>query len=233
MIDQALIVARKEIVEIVHNRRLCVLLIVLSAILGVLMPFQVWSSRFGSAEAVINVLNAYISFTYLGCATGLAWGLIQETFFGEKARKTLETLLSTPLSLPAIWLGKTLATVAVSGVAATPAAGMFFLAINLLARSGTLALPAMSALFQGLVVTPLLLLAFVGLSGVSLWLLIDPRLAMGISMVAIFAIHGLGMYLGSNWLMAGLALAIAIGLLGLTAAAVRLLERERVVLAIR
>jgi ABC-type transport system involved in multi-copper enzyme maturation permease subunit len=233
MMSQVLTVVRKEINEITHNRRLCVMLVVLALILGVIVPFQTWRSRLGSDEDIRHALNMYLSFGYLGCATTLAWGLVQEIFYGEKARRTLETLLSTPLDLTTIWLGKTLAATVVSAIVAAPMTVLFTGLVNLTARSGSIILPASPALFQGLIVTPFLLLAFIGLTGVSLWLLFDPRPAMYITMLVIFIIYGLGMYLASTWLIVGLTMGIALGLLGFTVIAVRLLKCERIVLIIR
>jgi len=233
MMSQVLTVVRKEINEIAHNRRLCVLLVILALILGVIVPFQTWRSRFSSHEDTHHAMNMQLSFGYLSCTTALAWGLVQEIFYGEKARRTLETLLSTPLDLTTIWLGKTLAATVIAAIVAAPTTVLFILLVNLTTRSSPIILPASPALLQGLIVTPFLLLAFIGLTGVSLWLLFDPRPAMYIAMLVIFIVHGLGMFLASNWLIVGLTMGIALGLLGFTVIAVRLLKRERVVLIIR
>ena len=99
------IVFRKELKELLHTRRALWLWLVQLAIFlgvfGVYFPVTqrgLWLS--GSAWAAM---------LYLFVPAFIANAVVADSFAGERERKTLETLLATPLSESAIFLGKALA----------------------------------------------------------------------------------------------------------------------------
>lgn len=113
MLD-SLVVARKELIELLGNRHSYRGVLIQSAVLvtiaGVLFPAldpSVW--RHGASTA-----GLYLAFPGM-----LAAGVAADAFAGERERRTLETLLATPLSDRAIFNGKALAAVVIAtGVAA-------------------------------------------------------------------------------------------------------------------
>ena len=145
---------------------------------GIVLPWQmIESQRFiGSPQMVVNLYAAFFSIS-----TGLimSWGLITLTFLMEKIEGTLETLLTTPLSLFGIWAGKTFA-VATFGVLA---ALICFLTVvyKVSIENGSLFLPSTTGwLFLGL--APFSIFVLVGLNGLLQMIIPQP----GIGKIAPF-----------------------------------------------
>lgn len=104
------ILIRKEALELCKNRAFIMYYIYLLVGGGFVMPFFTAydDARFGVASMlllVVTVISMIIPST-----------LISDSFAGEKERKTLETLISTPVSIGQLFLGKICFVVGVTGI---------------------------------------------------------------------------------------------------------------------
>jgi len=131
----SLTVARKELIELLGNRHSArgalVQAGILVALVGVFVPAvdpSVW-------RAAASMAALYLVFPGV-----LAAGVGADAFAGERERRTLETLLATPLADGAIFAGKAAAAIAFS--AAVSAIALLASVVTLAARGGLLPPPA-------------------------------------------------------------------------------------------
>lgn len=153
----------------------------------------------------------------------------------DKAKRTLESLLATPLSLRQIWLGKSLA-VALPGVAVGLLISLLaLLALNLMFVApaiGSFIMPSALSLLAGLIIVPLMAFLVVSLVGFIQLILTDPRIANFVFIVAFLAVYisTFTDLLPSGNLTVAYLIAIAF-LAALTLSLSRFLTTERVVLS--
>ena len=153
----------------------------------------------------------------------------------DKAKRTLESLLATPLSLRQIWLGKSLA-VTLPGVAI----GLLISLLTMLAMNlavvvptvGSFIMPNALSIMTGLVIIPLLTFLVVSLVSFLQLIMADPRIAnfVFIGAFLIVYISTITELFPSQKLVFGYVIAIGI-LAALTAFLARFLTRERVILS--
>lgn len=132
----SLIVARKELIELLGNRHSArgslVQAGVLTTIVGVIVPSiepRVWSSAPG------------IGGPFLFFPAMIAASVAADGFAGERERRTLETLLATPLSDGAIFAGKALTAVLFSTMVSTLAITASIVTVNVRRAGAGLFLP--------------------------------------------------------------------------------------------
>jgi ABC-2 type transport system permease protein len=110
----------------------------------------------------------------------------------DEVKRTLESLLVTPLSLRQIWLGKSLA-VALPGVAVGLLISLLvLLAMNLMVvvpAVGSFAMPGVISLLTGLIIVPLMAFLVVSLVGFIQLIVTDPRIANFAFIVAFLAVY--------------------------------------------
>lgn len=110
----------------------------------------------------------------------------------DKVKRTLESLLATPLSLRQIWLGKSLA-VALPGVAVGLLISLLaLLAMNLMAvvpAIGSFVMPGALSLLTGLIIVPLMAFLVVSLVGFIQLIVTDPRIANFVFIVAFLTVY--------------------------------------------
>jgi len=153
----------------------------------------------------------------------------------DKAKRTMESLLATPLSLRQVWLGKSLA-VALPGVAiAILVSLLVFLTMNLaiaVPNVGSFIIPSVLSLVTGLVIIPAM--AFVVVSLVSFLQLImsNQRLANLAFIGIFFAVYFFSVTrLGSSWDFSLIYSIATVFLATITLFLTRFLTKERVILS--
>ena len=168
--------------------------------------------------------------TMLICSVFAAYAIAM-----DKAKRTLESLLATPLSLRQIWLGKSLA-VALPGVTIALLVSLLaLLAMNLVIvvpAVGSFIMPSVLSLVTGLVIVPVV--AFLVVSLVSFL-----QLIMAKPTIANFAFIGifLGIYLAiitewaAYWDFSFIYLMATIFLVAVTLFLARFLTKERIILS--
>lgn len=241
MLRSTLAIAKKELKEMTYNKAMWLVLILTTALL-VIVPLVTFSRFLINQKGLAmsqgaNLLNAYIAYYSLFAMLFIAWSLIPDVFFGEKARKTIETLLATPLEVKTIWLGKTIAVTAIAYPLSLLSAlgfcvGWLYLAHNV----GGAIWPSGLALGQLLFISPLIGLAVIGLSGLLNLLLVDPKLGNLAIFILNFAVFfglnakliSLQVSLSTMWNL----LILALSLLAISVYFTRFLNKERIILTI-
>ncbi len=227
-----LIVARKEIRQILKSRN-----VLATAILFVIIFGGMSASSAIGREGMGQLLDQ------LGFSLVLVLGILMgyifsgQAFLREKQGGVIETLLCSPLTLEEIWLGKVLGvTVPAYGITLLAAALIVGMA-NLLSTATLI--PSVPVLVHIATVVPAFIAAAVGLLGFG-QLLLGLRENQFLNFAIIFALvflisvtQGvLGPDFIVSWSVVGGTLALAVFLLLLTRWLTRFLDRERIVLTI-
>jgi ABC-2 type transport system permease protein len=153
----------------------------------------------------------------------------------DKVKRTLESLLATPLSLRQIWLGKSLAVTLPGTSIALLVSLLALLAMNLMLivpNAGSFIMPNIISLVTGLIIMPVMAFFVVSLVGFLQLIMTNPRIANFV-FIGIF----LGIYLSTltelaaSWNFTFIYLIATIILIGLTHFIARFLTKERVILS--
>ena len=166
----------------------------------------------------------------------LFYAFVFKSFNEEKVKRVLETLLSTPLGIKSIWLGKVTAIFVVSYVPSLIAIGLMPIIVNIFfIKTSPYVWPHLPALINLLVVTPIMLWSIIALTGLSIFILSDSRiinlLLFFMSFGYMFIASSIGQKKPISWTMTGIYFAIA-AMLYLIARVLgaKVLTAERVVL---
>lgn len=98
MCKDAMTIVKKELKELLHNKEFLFYYAILIVVTGIVIPIS-------SHDADLNNWLA-TGFVFQVIAAIVPSNLTADSFAGEKERKTLETLLSLPISTTSIYLGK-------------------------------------------------------------------------------------------------------------------------------
>jgi ABC-2 type transport system permease protein len=156
----------------------------------------------------------------------------------DKAKRTLEPLMATPLGVKHIWIGKTLAT-ALPGLAIGIILFLLTLiAVNILViqpQVGSFILPGIFPLVSALIISPILVLLVVSLISFLQLVTTKPAIAS-----VVFPVIFLGIYFPTiiadrtaGWVYPVIYLAAIAVLVAATFAMLRLLTKERIALSSR
>ena len=229
--NKTLVIARKEFRELLANRST-----VLTA-LGVSVFFSfIYSMALreeGAAGGIISV-DGILFFLSTMLGVFMAFSLTGHAFYKEKTERIIETLLSAPVSVLQVWLGKIIGVTFLSYLLAL--LSMVLLIVFASVRNQVLLLPGGPVAFHILFGVPLFIAAFVGISGLA-------QLALGMRenrflnfllFIPLFAgLYGIGYSIGAiteiTWLYTILVIAVALLLILVSSFVVRLLSRERIV----
>ena len=229
---RAWIIARKDLSDVLGSRStyLYVFVMLLASSSYFFSYFAVASSltRQGASPAVVLATSkaflgtiAYIApvlYCFFACQTSISIVVL------EKTRKTLESLMATPVTIREIWLGKSIA-VAASGTAVGLVVSVFaYLVIALgevAPKVHQFIAPPPLAIVSGLIVVPLLVFAVISLvthlqliisnARVSNFIFVAVFLVvLGVLLVTVYSLPGGGLN-QRYYLPIFLGLAIAIG----------------------
>ena len=244
----AFIVARKDMIEAFRTRTTYIYVVVLFFLALPYFPV-VYSAvaamlKQGLSPAEIEVTlqpllsNSFetlpLSLTMLICLVLSAYSIVM-----DKLKRTLESLLATPLSLRQVWIGKSLAVALPGAAVALVVSLLMLLAMNLIIivpAVGHPVLPTVLSLATGMVLAPLLGMLVVSLVSVLQMIMANPRIA-NFAFMAIFFVVYFGVYSGVSARLSpsgdfSVAYLIAILLLAaVTYFLSRFLTKERVVLS--
>jgi ABC-2 type transport system permease protein len=169
-------------------------------------------------------------FTMLLCSALVAYSIAM-----DKAKRTLESLMSTPMSLRQIWLGKSLAVALPGVVIATIVTLLIVMALNFtiaMPRAGGLILPGVLPLVSSLVIIPVMTFVVVALVSFLQLVMTNQRLPNLLFIIIFFAIYfssvtgaAAGWDFSVIYLMAIVVLAVATIILS------RFLNKDRVILS--
>ncbi len=230
-----LIVARKEALQILHNRQTLLSAFLIAIVFGgITIPAML--ARPGPAVPGIagQTLGVYV---VLLVGVFLGYLFAGQAFLREKQEGTIETLLCSPLSLRQIWLGKVLGVTAVAFGITIAVASMIIVATGII--SGVPTAPDASVLGYIVLVVPVVIAAAVGLLGF-VQLLLGMRENQIINMIVIFGLvfsigiaqEIAGPFFTITWTVVGVLFAGSLALLLVTWFLSRFLDRERIVLTL-
>ena len=241
---KALIIAKKDIKEALHGKStylyvilLCLLTLPyfdgLRNILGNLSKQGVVSAEMRFAgQSFVNIVACTLPLvlTMLICGVFSAYSIIM-----DKAKRTIESLLATPLSLRQIWLGKSLAVTLPSITIALLVSFLALIAMNLtiiVPTIGNFILPSAVSLVTALVLVPLMTFFVVEIVSFLQLTTANPRIA-NFAFTGIF----LGIFMSTitevtaSWDFRLIYLAASLLLAAVTLFLARFLTKERVILS--
>ncbi len=227
---KSIIIARKEFRELLKNRSTLLTALAVALFFSFVYSMAITEE---AAEVIIPV-DGTIFFLSVVLGVFMAFSLTGHAFYKEKTDRIIETLLSGPITIRQIWLGKILGVSLLSYILTLLA--MVFMIVIANVRSENLVFPGMPVVVHIFIVVPVFIGAFVGLNGLA-------QLALGmrenrfvgfILFVPLFAgLYGIGMSIGAvteiTWLYIGLTFAAAFLLICLAAFLIRFLSKERII----
>lgn len=234
MIRALLVVAEKEIYQILHTRSLLLSALIFGVIFGVM---SVPAMGAAGSERIDTLLFTVV--LMLGVFSGYLFS--GQTFLREKQDGSIETLLCSPLTLRELWAGKVLGVVVPAYLIALVSAGLMIGAALLVPLTGGNSGRLWSAelLVHLLVVVPCTIAAVVGLLGLSQLLLgMRENRVIGIGVVLLMVTllsvaRSLASAAGEiTWLTEGIVFLAVLLLLLVTTVLTRFLSRERIVMTL-
>ena len=234
MIRALLVVAEKEIYQILHTRSLLLSALIFGVIFGVM---SVPAMGAAGSERIDTLLFTVV--LMLGVFSGYLFS--GQTFLREKQGGSIETLLCSPLTLRELWAGKVLGVVVPAYLIALVSAGLMIGAALLVPLTGGNSGRLWSAelLVHLLVVVPCTIAAVVGLLGLSQLLLgMRENRVIGIGVVLLMVTllsvaRSLASAAGEiTWLTEGIVFLAVLLLLLVTTVLTRFLSRERIVMTL-
>jgi ABC-type Na+ efflux pump permease subunit len=204
---QLWVIARKDIRESFRSRTTYIYIVFLF-----LLSFSNFST-FNSQTANGSAFHAALiqaSQNYLDTITytmPLWYAILISTVFAtysvivEKAKRNLESLMATPISLNKIWMGKSLAVALPSSVIALGVSLVSFIIINLLLlvpRTGVFMIPNLTAIISAVFLVPLLIFTVAALVIYIQLIIANPRLANFV-FIGVFLLF----FFGANFLNRG------------------------------
>jgi len=229
--SNVLIVARKEIRQMIGNRATLFTGIAMAVFFGVMYALRIGQEGGLPIETSLGSLMFFLT-TTLGVFMGYTF--TGQVFLREKMDGVVETLLCSPVTIREIWLGKTLAVTALADVLAVACALITAIVAGL--RNDVVTIPPAAIFVHVLVVVPMVIGCFVGALGYAQLLLgmRENRIIGLVLFIPVFAgLYGLG-YAGTgtfdaSWLQVGIVgLAAAVVLAVLVNLSQRL-SKERIV----
>lgn len=230
---KTLIVARKEIKEILRSRTTLLLGLAFAVFFSATYSQGIVRSDGGRAIS----LDSSIFYLSLSIALFTAYVSTGQIFLTEKRDGVIETLMCAPLSLRQIWFGKTVAGV-IPAYLVSIFATLLLLTITSI-QSGAVLVPGMATMVHVLLTVPIFIAAFTGLVGFGQLLLgmRENRLLNFLLFVPAFgALYGSGYAIASgvtiSWQFVAILLAASLVLFGATIYLTKYLSRERIVTTI-
>lgn len=234
MIRSLLVVAEKETYQILHTRSLLFSALVFAVVFGGMSVPGAGTSGVDRFETllftVVLMLGLFSGYLFSG-----------QAFLREKQDGSIETLLSSPLTIQELWAGKVLGVTVPAYLIALVSAGLMIGASLLvpLAGDGPGQFWSGELLVHLLVVVPCSIAAVVGLLGLSQLLLgMRENRVIGIVMVLLMVsllstARSLASVAGEiTWMTEGAMLLAVLSMLLITVVLTRFLSRERIVMTL-
>ncbi|MDD4987082.1 MAG: ABC transporter permease [Dehalococcoidales bacterium] len=229
--SRTIIVARKEIKEIIKNRTTLLMGLAFAVFFSLMYSLNVAKAEDGTS------LDGAIFYLSLSIAIFMAYVSTGQIFLMEKRGGVIETLICAPVSLRQIWFGKTIAGVVPAWLVSLFATLLLMIMSGI--QMGTVPLPGLAAVIHVLVAVPIFIAAFIGLVGFGQLLLgmrQNALLNFLLFVPAFGALYGSGFAVARgltiSWPYVSILLGGSLILLGIAAYLTRYLSRERIVTTI-
>jgi ABC-2 type transport system permease protein len=185
-----------------------------------------------AAQPVVNnaICTLPLAFSMLLCSTLVAYSIAM-----DKAKRTLESLMSTPMSLRQIWLGKSLAVALPGVLIATAFTLLVYLVMNFaiaVPHAGGFILPGVLPLVNALVIIPVLTFVLVAMVSFMQLIIANQRLPNLVFIIVFFAIYFTSATgAGAGWDYSVIYLLSIAILVAATLIFTRFLTKDRVILS--
>ncbi len=238
------IIARKDIKEAFHSKSTYVYIIFLclftSPYYGILKEGLGNLSRQGAttvelqlySQALLNITMATLPMVLamLFCSIFSLYSILM-----DKTKRTLESMLATPVSLRQIWIGKSMAVALPSVIIALLVSFLALLVLNqtvVIPAVGRLIVPGILSLVNGLVVIPVMAFFVVSIVNFLQLTMVNPRTAN-----LVFPVIFMGLFIGTitrlskPWDYTLIYLLVTLFLVIITLVLSRFLTKDRVILS--
>lgn len=233
MLHDILIVTRKEVIDIIQHRASILLALATTIYLGFFSPIRMLHTLSALLGGIQPATDLYLVVFYVTTGLVMSWGLTTvSSFTAEKAR--IETLLTTPLVLHAVWLGRTAAVFLFCYITASVCALGFIIYVNAALHSlDTIVLPSLIGGIASLF-CPLVIFEMTAINNLIQLISDQLRISQFMYFGIIFLLYRTGINLGvslSNSVILGYATVVLILFLTIIVLA-RILTKEKIVLSL-
>ena len=219
--NMAMVVAQKEIKEIVKNRGLLFGSVWFGCSFGIIFSSQALSLD-NSVFSVALLAGVLVGYMFSG-----------RVFLREKRERIIETLLCTPLSLKSIWFGKVVGVTIPAYLVSLLTVALITIVSNITLHS--LLFPSAAILIHALVVVPVFITSVISLMGFcQFWFgMRENRIIGYLVMLGVLpVIFPYNMSLAVSWVEVVVLLVVSVLLLAITTYLSRYLSKEKIVTTI-
>jgi len=219
--NMAMVVAQKEIKEIVKNRGLLLGSVWFGCSFGIIFSSQALSLD-NSVFSVALLAGILVGYMFSG-----------RVFLREKRERIIETLLCTPLSLKSIWFGKVVGVTIPAYLVSLLTVALITIVSNITLHS--LLFPSVVILIHALVGVPVFITSVISLMGFcQFWFgMRENRIIGYLAMLGLLpVIFPYNMSLAVSWVEVVVLLIVSVLLLALTTYLSRYLSKEKIVTTI-
>jgi len=220
-VNMAMVVAQKEITEIVKNRGLLFGSVWFGCSFGMIFSSQALSLD-NSVFSVALLAGVLVGYMFSG-----------RVFLREKRERIIETLLCTPLSLKSIWFGKVVGVTIPAYLVSLLTAALITIVSNITLHS--LLFPSVVILIHALVVVPVFITSVISLMGFcQFWFGMRENKIIGylVMLGSLPVIFPYNMSLVVSWVEVAVLLVMSVLLLAITTYLSRYLSKEKIVTTI-
>ncbi len=205
MNNKLLVIARKDIGEAFRSRSTYVVILVMLVLtFSYISVYSEYVKSLNNDQQSIRAYSrvflnslAYIlpmMFSIFVCSVFANYAVIV-----DKAKRNLESLMATPVSIKQIWMGKSLAVTLPSIVIGITVAIVSFLVMDIwfvMPKAGTFIFPGIWAIVSALIIVPILLFTIVSIVTYIQLVITNPRIGnfvfSGIFFLLLFGLNALG-----------------------------------------
>ncbi len=221
-----------QLKELIKEKRI-LMMVAIAGLIMIYLPYRVFA-RIGDTDLLQRTaVDFYCIFYSLMTVLILTYAGNYSVFLREKADKTILCLLSTPLSIKVIWLGKTLALFALGYSLSLLSSLTFVVIVNKMFQIDTIITPSPYGYVSIFLINPVICFSIIGILGIMTFLSRDELKIRYGSFLFIFALL---YFLRPDRISIGhsliyLQILISIIMFGLTLIGLKFLKNERVVLS--
>lgn len=155
----------RQLRELLNEKRTFVM-ILMAGIIMIFMPFQFFSSLQESPLLFNTAIDFYFTFYSIIIVLMLGYSANHTLFLREKTTKTLHSLLSTPLDIKTIWMGKIMAIFSIGYVLSLLLSFLFLILIHQVFDPVVAILPTLQGYLSLFVINPIISMSILGLLGI-------------------------------------------------------------------
>ena len=179
---------RKELLDIFQHKITVLLILAITIFLGIITPINLIPVFSNMLDSYQSILDFYILVFYLSTGMIVNWSLSSSTFIKEKEK--IETLLTTPLSIHSVWIGRALAFFFLCNSISLLYTIAFTVYLSIQSTS-LIILPSLVGVF-GLIVCPLLLFGLTSFNLLFQLISKQPLIGQYIYFIFIFVLYRCG-----------------------------------------